>query len=101
MEHELHLGQCAVRWLEALTISSEATYSTTPWAKEFADIVTGVAIMYEDSVLDRVKALFTDGSFSSLEPVSISDLEVPHLPCKEADVSLRNVCLRSLSMNYF
>jgi hypothetical protein len=76
VEQELHLGQCAVRWLEALTISPEATYSTTPWAKEFSDIVTAVAIMYEDSVLDRVKSLFTDGSFSSLEPVSITDLEV-------------------------
>ena len=67
MEEELHLGQCAVRWLEALTV---------PWAKEFSDLVTAVAIIYEDSVLDRVKSLFTDGSFSSLEPVSITDLEV-------------------------
>lgn len=76
MEQELHLGQCAVRWLEALTISPEATYQTIPWAKEFADMVTAVAIMYEDSVLNRVKSIFTDGSFSSLEPVSIPDLEV-------------------------
>lgn len=76
VKQELHLGQCAVRWLEALTISPEAAYTTIPWAKEFSDIVTAVAIMYEDSVLDRVKGLFTDGSFSSLEPVSVNDLEV-------------------------
>jgi hypothetical protein len=76
VEQELHLGQCVVRWLEALTIYPEATYLTTPWAKEFSDVVAAVAILYEDSVLDRVKGLFTDGSFSSLEPVAMKDLEV-------------------------
>lgn len=76
VEQELHLGQCTVRWLEALTISPDASYLTTPWAKEFSDVVATVAIMYEDSVLNRVKALFTDGSFASLEPVAITDLEV-------------------------
>ena len=76
VEGGLHLGQCAVRWLEALTVSPDATYASTPWAKEFADIVTSVAIMYEEYLLDRVRALFTDGSFSSAEPVSFADLEV-------------------------
>ena len=76
VEQGLHLGQCAVRWLEALTISPEASYFTTPWAKELSDVVAAVAIMYEDSVLDRVKGLFTDGSFAPLEPVAITNLEV-------------------------
>jgi hypothetical protein len=76
VEQGLHLGQCAVRWLEALTISPDATYTRDPWAKELLDVVTSVAIMYEDSVRDRVKALFTNGSFMSSEPVGIVDLEV-------------------------
>jgi hypothetical protein len=76
VEDGLHLGQCAVKWLEALTISSDATYLTVPWAKEFNEVVTSVAIMYEDSVLNRVKALFTESSFSSAGPVSLEDLHV-------------------------
>lgn len=78
-EEGLHLGQCAVRWLEALTISPDATYLSDQWAKEFLDVVTSVAIMHEGSVLDRVKALFTNGSFQSTEPVAPADLEVRNL----------------------
>ena len=76
MEEGVHLGQCAVRWLEALTISPDATYASIPWAKEFLDVVTSVTIMYEDSLLDQVKALFTDSSFAATEPVALHDLEV-------------------------
>jgi hypothetical protein len=76
VEEGLHLGQCALRWLEALIISPDATYMNVAWAKEFTEIVTSVAIMYEDPVRDRVKALFTETSFSSAEPVATKDLYV-------------------------
>ena len=45
----LHLGQCAVRWLETLLVSEEATYLTDPWAKEFLDVATMMAVVYEGS----------------------------------------------------
>jgi hypothetical protein len=76
LEEGLHLGQCALRWLEALTISPAATYTTEIWAKEFLDVVTTVSILYEDSLVDRVRSLFTNGSFAAAEPVALSDLEV-------------------------
>ena len=76
VEQGLHLGQCALRWLEALTISPDATYCSCIWAKEFLDVVTTVAIMYEESIVDRVRSLFTDGSFASAQPVAMADLEV-------------------------
>jgi hypothetical protein len=76
LEEGLHLGQCALRWLEVLTISPSATYTTEVWAKEFLDVVTTVSIFYEGSLVDRVRSLFTDGSFASAEPVALSDLEV-------------------------
>lgn len=76
VEDGLHLGQCAVRWLETLTISPDATYLTVPWAKEFSEVVSSVSVMYEDSILDRVKALFTESSFSATEPIGLQDLQV-------------------------
>jgi hypothetical protein len=76
VEEGLHLGQCALRWLEALTISPEATYSSELWAKEFLDIVTTVSIMYEDSLVNKVRSLFTDGSFAASQPVANIDIEV-------------------------
>jgi hypothetical protein len=75
VEGGLHLGQCAVEWIEALTISSDATYLKDSWAKEFLDVVTNVGIMYEEALLGRVKALFTNGSFMSAEPISLTHLE--------------------------
>jgi hypothetical protein len=92
MDEGVHLGQCAVRWLEALTISPDATYASTPWAKEFLDVVTSVTIMYEGSILDRVKALFTDSSFAAAEPVALHDLEVCSLSITPNSSSL-NVSL--------
>lgn len=94
VEEGLHLGQCAVKWLEILTISIDATYLTDSWAKEFLDVVTGVAIMYEEAFLGRVKAVFTDGSFMTAEPVSMNDLEVCISSRVIAYVSSRNVFLR-------
>jgi hypothetical protein len=99
VEECAHLGQCAVRWLEALTISSDATYTNTPWAKEFLDVVTSVTIMYEDSVLGRVKALFTADSFSPAEPVALPDLEVFSIEARSND-SLLNVSSNSSLMSY-
>lgn len=78
-EEGLHLGQCAVRWLQALTISSDSTYATEPWAREFLDVATSVAIMYEESLLDRVKGVLTDSSFQSAGPIEITETEV--CPC--------------------
>lgn len=75
-EEGLHLGQTAVRWLEVLLVSGDASYPTERWATEFLDVVTSVAIMYEDVLLDRVKALFTDGSFMAAEKVPIQEIEV-------------------------
>ena len=40
----LHLAQCAVRWLEALTISPDASYMKEQWAKEFLDTAMAVAM---------------------------------------------------------
>jgi hypothetical protein len=99
VEEGAHLGQCAVRWLEALTISSDATYTKTHWAKEFLDVVTSVTIMYEDSVLGRVKALFTADSFSATEPVALPDLEVFSINARTNN-SLLNVFSSSSLMSY-
>ena len=99
VEEGLHLGQCAVRWLAALIISPDATYMTVPWAKEFGDIVSSVAIMYEDAVRDRVKALFTESSFASTEAVDVKDLHVSR-PCENAHESLRKACSNYLSTSY-
>ena len=71
----LHLGQCALLWLEGLTVSEDATYLTEPWAKEFLDVVTNVVVLHERSLLDRVKAVFND-SFMSAEPLPIVEVEV-------------------------
>ena len=49
---------------------------TDPWAKEFLDVATMMAVVYEGALLDRVKAVFNDGSFMSVEPVAVIDLEV-------------------------
>ena len=76
-EQGLHLGQCAVKWLETLLVSTDATYLTDSWPKEFLDIATNMAVVYEGALLDRVKAVFNDGSFMSVEPVPLVDLEVP------------------------
>jgi hypothetical protein len=70
-----HLGQCAVRWLEQLFISEQATYLTVPWGKEFLDIVMAVAITYYDALRDRCRAPFRQGSFFPSEPVGEADLE--------------------------
>ena len=75
-EEGLHLGQTAARWLEVLLVSREASYRTERWATEFLDVVTSVTIMYEDVLLDRVKALFTDGSFMTGEKVPTQEIEV-------------------------
>ena len=72
----LHLGQTAVRWLELLLVSPDASYGTERWATEFLDVVTSVTIMYEDALLDRVKALFTDGSFMAAEQIPAQEIEV-------------------------
>lgn len=62
--------------METFLVSEEATYLTDPWAKEFLDVATMMAIVYEEALLDRVKAVFNDGSFMSVEPVAVIDLEV-------------------------
>jgi hypothetical protein len=72
----LHLGQTAVRWLELLLVSPDASYGTERWATEFLDVVTSVTIMYEDALLDRAKGLFTDGSFMAAEQVPAQEIEV-------------------------
>lgn len=71
----LHLGQCAVRWLEALTISSDASYMKEQWAKEFLDTAMAVATMYEQSLLDRTHALLSDSSFKPDFQISLVDVE--------------------------
>ena len=76
LEDSLHRGNCAVRWLEALTVSPDATYTTEPWAKEFLQVVTGIIILYEQSLLGRVKSLFTNDSFIPTESVAMHDIEV-------------------------
>jgi hypothetical protein len=76
-EEGLHLGQCAVKWLEALLISPDATYTTVLWTKEFAKIVTSVGVLYENNVSDRVRRLLDDWTFSSTKPVELIDLQVP------------------------
>ena len=75
-EEGLHLGQTAVRWLEVLLVGPESSYASERWAAEFLDVVTSVAIMYEDALLDRVKALFTGGSFMSAETIPKEKIEV-------------------------
>lgn len=80
-EEGLHLTQCALRWLEAFLVSEEATYLTDPWPKEFLDVATMIAVVYEGALLDRVKAVFNDGSFISVEPVAVIDLEVHFQGC--------------------
>lgn len=65
-----------MRWLEALLVSEEATYLTDPWAKEFLDVATMMAVVYEGALLDRVKAVFNEDSFMSVEPIAVVDLEV-------------------------
>jgi hypothetical protein len=95
VEEELHLGQCAVKWLESLTISMDATYLKDPWPKEFLDVTTNVAIMYEGALLNRVKAVFNDGSFMAAEPIPMSHLEVSSV-FDGAYNSLHNVFLKYL-----
>lgn len=47
-----------------------------PWTKEFLDVATMMAVVYEGALLDRVKVVFDDGSFMSVEPIAVVDLEV-------------------------
>jgi hypothetical protein len=75
-EEGLHLGQAGVRWLEMLLVSEDASYTKERWATEFLDVVTSVAIMYEEALLDRVRPLFTNGSFMAEEPVPVVEIEV-------------------------
>ena len=75
-EQGLRLGPCAVRWLEALTISPDATYLSEAWSNDFVDVVVDVAIVYEQDLLERVKALFNDGSFESVDTIPLIEIEV-------------------------
>ena len=80
-----------MRWLETLLVSEEATYLTDPWAKEFLDVATMMAVVYEGALLDRVKVVFNEGSFMSVEPIAVVDLEV----------RLRGSCLTLVCTMYF